>query len=179
MASKLLENFSNDVKKLILEFNPNDRTSKSAFGDDNREISRKEKHLRNIAKQNRIKSSENSNFKSNAVSGEKDEFQKRTVLDKESAMDKNVDTVTPEEKKTQDVIYKFKIRLGKLELKNYVSNFIKSMRDFNKNVTKYKSEKDDVIKYLAPLKASMIALSGLLQSMVADLDKIEKEINGD
>ena len=82
-------------------------------------------------------------------------------------------------KETQDIIYKFKIRLGKLELKNYLHNFIKSMKEFNKNVTKYKTEKEDVIKYLAPLKASMQALVGILESMVADLDKIEKEINGD
>jgi len=176
MNKRLLENINKDVKKLIMEFDPANR---NAIGDDNAEISRKEKIRRLRAKRDRLRSRENSSFKSSDVTGEKDEFQKRSVRDKESAVDPNIDKISPEEKETQDIIYKFKIRLGKLELKNYLHNFIKSMKEFNKNVTKYKTEKEDVIKYLAPLKASMQALVGILESMVADLDKIEKEINGD
>lgn len=175
MNKRLLENINKDVKKLIMEFDPN----ANPFGDDDKEIRRKEKIRALRAKRDRQKSRENSGFKSSNVTGEKDEFQRRTVKDKESAVDPNIDKVSPEEKETQDVIYKFKIRLGKLELKTYLSNFIKAMKEFNKNVTKYKSEKEDVLKYLAPLKASMQALDGILQSMVADLEKIEKEINGD
>lgn len=179
MSDKLLENFSNDVKNLLNEFIPNPNDKRGGVGDSDREVVRKEKERRIAMSRDGKRRRENSGTAPQFEKGENSEFQRRTIVDKESPVEKGISTITPEEKRVQDIIYKFKIRLGKLELNNYLKNFVSAMKDFNKNITKYKSSKDDVIKYEAPLKASMVSLIGIMQSMVADLDKIEKEINGD
>lgn len=86
-------------------------------------------------------------------------------------------SVTPEVKAMQDAIYSMKIRMGKLGIKQSVSNFLRSLKDYDLHVTKFADNKDEVMQYLAPLKANCSALAGLLESLEAESNKLEKLIN--
>ena len=84
--------------------------------------------------------------------------------------------VDPEIEKMQNDIYSMKKRMGKLQFRVYMKNFLNSLKDYELHVTRFLDDKTKVAQYLAPLKANAEALSGILQSIVSESESLEKVI---
>lgn len=76
--------------------------------------------------------------------------------------------------KTQYQIFNIKMRLGKLGLNDTVRRFAQSIHDFDINVTKNSSDKNDIQSYLAPAQGNLVALKGALESLEAEFNELER-----
>lgn len=76
--------------------------------------------------------------------------------------------------KTQYQIFNIKMRLGKLGLNDTVRRFAQSIHDFDINVTKNSSDKNDIQSYLAPAQGNLVALKGALESLEAEFNELQR-----
>jgi len=99
----------------------------------------------------------------------------------EPEVKKPYDPVQAKEKqqmnKTQYQIFNIKMRLGKLGLNDTVRRFAQSIHDFDINVTKNSSDKNDIQSYLAPAQGNLVALKGALESLEAEFNELERLLN--
>jgi len=73
---------------------------------------------------------------------------------------------------TELQIYKTKLRIGKLNIRNLTVSFFKSLKDFNAKVTKNTEDKETINSYLAPMKSNLIALKGALEALESEANKL-------
>lgn len=73
-------------------------------------------------------------------------------------------------------IFNIKMRLGKLSLNDSIRKFAQSLHDFDINITKNTTDKNEIKSYLSPVKGNLIALKGVLDSLETELNELEKLI---
>jgi predicted nucleic acid-binding Zn-ribbon protein len=76
--------------------------------------------------------------------------------------------------KIQNQIFNIKIRLNQLALNTAVKKFQTTLQSFKSKVTRNTTDKALVQKYLAPLLGDVESLKGNIESLEAELRKLDK-----
>jgi len=95
-----------------------------------------------------------------------------------------ISTINSQEKQKQHTsmsgfqykIFSLKMLINKLNLKQNILDFVKAFKEFDKNVTKNSRDIENIKTYLFLLKGASEALIGNFQSLVIQLEKLEKEL---
>lgn len=82
----------------------------------------------------------------------------------------------PKIKDAQEHIYVMKRRIGELDVVSYLAKLKKSYDDFNNRITKYDTNRHEILKYLVLLKSNATALSGVLESITAECEELENKL---
>lgn len=82
----------------------------------------------------------------------------------------------PKVKDVQEHIYVMKRRIGELDVISYLAKLKKSYDDFNNRITKYDTNRHEILKYLVLLKSNATALSGVLESITAECEELENKL---